>query len=553
MKSLKDQVRDLELNKAQDFDPEDSAFSCSNEDESQNEEELKDDAGREHYETVGKSNLRKPEQPVLGVKYEGVAVSRKVLVDDEDYAPFAPVEEDEDEDPFAAKNEDASASEDGLDVFGGLDHGSEVEEDEDEEIDSDEAMGESDAPRFENFQFRDSKDNRIESPSEDETSAEDLSDQSDGGSIDDSDIGVDDEDEDQDDNSSVSSTTSPPPRTTNPPRSSDREELKKVAFSSTSTAELASTLSAGANADVKKGQAVKQQRQSFDRLLDARIKLQKGVSAMNELPSTTILTDEEIKKAAQQAEDAALTLWSTIDSIRCAMLFAQDKSESKLSSRKRPFEATRSTPLSETWQQTLLLDSAARPLCRGTLDKWHTKTQPVLDTSTRSKLLKPSQTSHSRITDVLDTYLATESAKLTALSTPTPDIYDDGPFYQTLLRDLIASRNVDNPISASALGGGQGTYLPTKLHPSGSRGKKVDTKASKGRKVRYTVHEKLENFMAPEDRTTWTDAARSEFFASLLGSSAPLNEDSGGESEGGRSGDEDMMDGESQALRLFRN
>lgn len=47
--------------------------------------------------------------------------------------------------------------------------------------------------------------------------------------------------------------------------------------------------------------------------------------------------------------------------------------------------------------------------------------------------------------------------------------------------------------------------------------KKVDTKASKGRKLRYTVHEKLQNFMVPIPRATWHDEQIDEFFVSLLG------------------------------------
>lgn len=35
--------------------------------------------------------------------------------------------------------------------------------------------------------------------------------------------------------------------------------------------------------------------------------------------------------------------------------------------------------------------------------------------------------------------------------------------------------------------------------------------------MRYTVHEKLQNFMAPEDRTTWGEKQVRELFAGLLG------------------------------------
>ena len=46
---------------------------------------------------------------------------------------------------------------------------------------------------------------------------------------------------------------------------------------------------------------------------------------------------------------------------------------------------------------------------------------------------------------------------------------------------------------------------------------KVDTRASKGRKIRYTVHNKMVNFMAPVPSYSWTDGAKNELFKSLFG------------------------------------
>ena len=38
--------------------------------------------------------------------------------------------------------------------------------------------------------------------------------------------------------------------------------------------------------------------------------------------------------------------------------------------------------------------------------------------------------------------------------------------------------------------------------------KNLDTKASKDRKIRYNVHKKLVNYMAPIDRCSFTDEAK---------------------------------------------
>ena len=127
--------------------------------------------------------------------------------------------------------------------------------------------------------------------------------------------------------------------------------------------------------------------------------------------------------------------------------------------------------------------------------------------------------------------------------------FDDNPFYQSLLRDLITARTA----ASSATNNLNIAALPPKLHPSGNKQnrKTIDTKASKGRKIRYTVHEKLQSFMASEgdtgrDTAMWTERGKNEFFGSLFGQDRALLEDEG---------DEDMadgLDGEVEALRLFR-
>jgi len=70
------------------------------------------------------------------------------------------------------------------------------------------------------------------------------------------------------------------------------------------------------------------------------------------------------------------------------------------------------------------------------------------------------------------------------------EIFDDTDFYQTLLKDLIETNNANDPISMSR------KWLETQKGRTKHR-KKVDKKSSKGRKIRYHVHEKLVNFMPP--------------------------------------------------------
>ena len=92
------------------------------------------------------------------------------------------------------------------------------------------------------------------------------------------------------------------------------------------------------------------------------------------------------------------------------------------------------------------------------------------------------------------------------------EIFDDTDFYHQLLRDLIdkKSSDVTDPIKL-----GRQWLKLQKLRSKMKR--KIDTRATKGRKIRYVVHPKLVNFMAPEDRSIWTEEAKTELFNSVFG------------------------------------
>ena len=344
--------------------------------------------------------------------------------------------------------------------------------------------------------------------------------------------------------------------------SDDREELRRLMAEDHKT--VAASISQAAKADAAKGIAVKRQRVAFDALLNTRIKLQKGLTAASGLQSVGDDDGEAKEESIKAAETAALTLWNTLEELRHALAHAQAANSKK---RKRIPEPTAVTPSSDIWNHMRDFESTSLAHRRAVLDKWSRKARGSKASlaNTRDKLLNTGNDQQS-ITAVLDAHVATEiesdRSKRTKRETEqqengTPDIavYDDTVFYHSLLRDLVEQR------MAAAHGGiadNLHLQLPTQLsiNPvTGMRKDKVkravDTKASKGRKMRYTVHEKLQDFMVPEDRGSWGDRARTEFFASLLGqsTSAMLGED---ESEDAALEDEED-DLEEGGLRLFRN
>jgi protein AATF/BFR2 len=75
-----------------------------------------------------------------------------------------------------------------------------------------------------------------------------------------------------------------------------------------------------------------------------------------------------------------------------------------------------------------------------------------------------------------------------------PEIFDDGDFYQTLLKQLIESglSETADPVEMSR------QWLQVKSATRKMHRADVDRRASKGRKLRYTEHQQLLSFMAPQ-------------------------------------------------------
>lgn len=91
-----------------------------------------------------------------------------------------------------------------------------------------------------------------------------------------------------------------------------------------------------------------------------------------------------------------------------------------------------------------------------------------------------------------------------------PELFDDLDFYQQLLRDVIKARTGDT---------GEQDWMAQQRERKAKKKLKVDTKASKGRKLRYEVHAKLQNFMVPVPVTHggWHEEQIDGLFSSILG------------------------------------
>ena len=318
-------------------------------------------------------------------------------------------------------------------------------------------------------------------------------------------------------------------QTSEPDDPTDRAKLGRIMNEQQES--VTASITQAAKADVAKGQAVKVQRKTFDALLNTRTHLQKALVSSNSLSAEPHASAPLDAGAAKAAEAAALTLLTTLTDL-CACL-EQARAGSK---RKRPVPFTPSTPTLEVWAAIHERETAAVALRNSSLEKWSTKTKsaPTLAPSRHLADAGAQQT----VTDVLRGQLSNSEHLIKRTRTPRSCaplqaaqesvstvgslfVYDDADFYGQLLQEMLSHRSADVEFTANgADANGQAIQTPWQASREAKIKKAVDTRASKGRKLRYTVHEKLQNFMAPEDRGSWAKRQRDELFASLFGGRA---------------------------------
>ncbi|CCU74232.1 traub transcription factor family protein [Blumeria hordei DH14] len=467
-----------------DFDPEDEEHSASEEESESGHDENSLD-GTEHYSKVGKSQLRKPEEINLGPKYSGAKISRKNLLEDDSV-------------DSSVESDDSSS-----DTFTNSDM---AESDEDEDENESASDGE-----------KNSKTNRKlihKIPQSKSVSDESNSDEDEGSSGSESDeiVGAEGATKENEEKS-------------------QRSELLKIMGDDQNA--VLSTITQAVKADVDKGMAVKLQRKLFDSLLNLRIMLQKALVATNSLAvvekdSKTHISSEPY----QAAEEAAIKLWNSLNGMRHELF---QTSSTAQTGQKRKLTVSSSMPSSSIWEKMQETEVASINYRQETLEKWSSKVRLSMALPLSQKL--NATASQQSITSLLQDQLANSEHLVRKTKIPRscapiqrdskisedPNIYDDANFYQILLKDLVDRRRADQ------LSGHDGfesvRNLPGASIKDVKTKKVVDTKASKGRKLRYTVHEKIQNFMAPEDRSSWEPSAVDRLFNTLLGQQATLQED----------------------------
>jgi protein AATF/BFR2 len=304
---------------------------------------------------------------------------------------------------------------------------------------------------------------------------------------------------------------------------------------------IISRVSASTQTDALKGYAVINQQKFFDSIIDSRIRVQKALTNSNLLPLNNE-TFEEFKSEKtdaklQNVEKSVHALLDSILSLR-AKLFTKEK----VTKEPLKYKPGKKRSFNAYLEQSAKYDDILNKNRDLVLTKWSHKVQSASGASAlnASKFKTINQSAEQQVeSNLVDmdrlvkrTRLNRRNIKPIGLSEEEhgdgedivkvdrslqedENVFDDEDFYRVLLNDLVDKKISDsNPVNGLTI-----KLTKTKVK------KNVDTKASKGRKLKFTVQEQIQNWEAPNGNFKWSDEQIDEFFAGLFGQKINFNEE----------------------------
>ncbi|KAL1512582.1 hypothetical protein ABEB36_002152 [Hypothenemus hampei] len=320
---------------------------------------------------------------------------------------------------------------------------------------------------------------------------------------------------------------------------------------------------------INKGSCIRNQLNIWENLLEMRIQMQKILLTANKLPQKSAfqimkMDNLEFNGRIVETQTGLSDLLNKLLQLQCLMIkkFPETKkvllekkqsthedSNEEISSEEEEEEAQsdeaieedRSTPkkrkLNDFEEKIANLHKSYKNYRNRTVETWNTKTRLSL-----TKNLGQSNSIVSQIDNILAdreklvkrTRLKRSDYKILGQKEETnetsqsegenmvgeikqaneydSEIFDDTDFYHQLLRELIEVKSADitDPVQL----GRQWIKLQS-LRSKMKR--KIDTRATKGRKIRYAVHSKLVNFMAPHDNRPISIEEAQAVYTSLFG------------------------------------
>lgn len=309
--------------------------------------------------------------------------------------------------------------------------------------------------------------------------------------------------------------------------------------------------------EIKKGNGVRDQIKVWENLLDMRIKFQKCLQLSNQLPQLevfkTFTADNDFKTESKKVQSNLTTLLDKLLQLNSVLNKSQTEnktaendenddeipsdSEDDLKSDKdseKVEETEQQVPKKKrkldlpTFENLISKNHKSYTSHRNAeIKKWNDKTRfasnisskksqiPILQQidfilKDKPKLIKKTQLKRSEY-EIIGKEVS-ENADGRRVEEYDPEIYDDDDFYHELLREFIHQKTsgITDPTQLSK----QWVQLQSMRN---KLKRKIDTRATKGRRLRYNIHQKLVNYMAPVlVSDTMTDQAKDELYKSLF-------------------------------------
>lgn len=309
----------------------------------------------------------------------------------------------------------------------------------------------------------------------------------------------------------------------------------------------------------QKGFCVQNQLQIWEQLLQVRIHLQKNVVNANRLPIYSKFqqlsnNSTEFAELANETEKNVSKLLSQMNAFQTTLLAQYPETKKFAKKRKASNSKIDDSTDTDDAKYRRIADSLEQDYSDfkeyqySVISKWHDRTKVLTPGSVKSQqqqanidilrkiegvlanreeLVKKSQLVKGSYTLFDKSHYNTkelnengnENGEQNDASSDKQiyctEIYDDADFYHQQLRELIEYK------TSSSVTANDMVKQFSELQKLRKKMKKtVDTRASKGRKIRYVVHNKLVSFLAPHDPSEWTEESKSELFKSLFGANS---------------------------------
>ena len=361
-----------------------------------------------------------------------------------------------------------------------------------------------------------------------------------------------------------------------------RERLAKLVQQETKQA--INKLSQSTQRDAAKGLSILEQSKVFDSTLDVRIKLQKALTAANCLPLSKVgwkkytKVEKDSKELLQKTSELLNKVFGQITDLRAE--FQNNDHINQIES-KGQFKTSSKRSFDDICKESKSLDKNLKEYRVAVLNKWSTKVasasgnsalsftkfkainQPAdvqvenqladlsrlikrtclnrrsivplnfnedmkagrlshLKNSSSEKTVNGEENENDELNlDIPKNYDPRRKDNNSIDTSENPYIFDDEDFYRVLLNDLV-----DKKISTAQNNQGNGATIAITSRSNNKLKKNIDTKASKGRKLNYSVQEEIAHYEAPFNTGyKWSDEQIDEFFAGLLGQKVNFRED----------------------------